>query len=150
MKYRLEILLKSQIITDHSYKVMTQTNIEITIAVLAASLLTGIFATSQMVYADDSSETEINIKESNHKSSKNIENKPRHKYRHGKSSKKYKTNAHQRHRHPAHQDQSHHIAHLRPQGHPNANLLRALGNVVSSNTVDSDHRQKQSNAGKRA
>ena len=61
MKYRLEILLKSQIITDHSYKVMTQTSIAI--AVLAASLLTGFFATSQMVYADDSSETEIDIKE---------------------------------------------------------------------------------------
>jgi hypothetical protein len=61
MKYRLEILLKSQIITDHSYKVMTQTSIAI--AVLAASLLTGVFATTQMVYGDDSSETEINIKE---------------------------------------------------------------------------------------
>jgi hypothetical protein len=61
MKYRLEILLKSQIITDHSYKVMTQTSIAI--AVLAASLLTGVFATTQMVYGDDSSETEINIEE---------------------------------------------------------------------------------------
>jgi hypothetical protein len=61
MKYRLEILLKSQIITDYIYKVMTQTSIAI--AVLAASLLTGFFATSQMVYADDSSETEIDIKE---------------------------------------------------------------------------------------
>lgn len=59
MKYRLEILLKSQIITD--YKVMTQTSIAI--AVLAASLLTGVFATTQMVYGDDSSETEINIEE---------------------------------------------------------------------------------------
>jgi uncharacterized protein YbjQ (UPF0145 family) len=63
MKYRLEILLKSQIITDYSYKVMTQTNIEIAIVVLAASLLTGVFATTQMVYGDDSSETEINIEE---------------------------------------------------------------------------------------
>ena len=54
MKYGLEILLKSQIITDHSYKVMTQTSIAI--AVLAASLLTGVFATTQMVYGDDSSE----------------------------------------------------------------------------------------------
>jgi hypothetical protein len=63
MKYRLEILLKSQIITDYSYKVMTQTNIEIAIAVLAASLLTGVFANTQMVYGDDSSETEINIEE---------------------------------------------------------------------------------------
>jgi len=63
MKYRLEILLKSQIIIDYSYKVMTQTNIEIAIAVLAASLLTGIFANTQMVYGDDSSETEINIEE---------------------------------------------------------------------------------------
>jgi hypothetical protein len=63
MKYRLEILLKSQIITGYSYKVMTQTNIEIAIAVLAASLLTGVFATTQMVYGDDSSETEINIEE---------------------------------------------------------------------------------------
>ena len=61
MKYRLEILLKSQIITDYSYKVMTQTSIAI--AVLAASLLTGVFATTQMVYGDDSSETEINIEE---------------------------------------------------------------------------------------
>jgi hypothetical protein len=61
MKYRLEILLKPQIITDYIYKVMTQTSIAI--AVLAASLLTGFFATSQMVYADDSSETEIDIKE---------------------------------------------------------------------------------------
>ena len=61
MKYRLEILLKSQIITDHSYKVMTQTSIAI--AVLAASLLTGVFATTQMLYGDDSSETEINIEE---------------------------------------------------------------------------------------
>ena len=61
MKYRLEILLKSQIITDHSYKVMTQTSIAI--AVLASSLLTGVFATTQMVYGDDSSETEINIEE---------------------------------------------------------------------------------------
>jgi hypothetical protein len=33
------------------------------IAALAASLLAGVFATSQIVYADDSSETEINIKE---------------------------------------------------------------------------------------
>jgi succinate dehydrogenase hydrophobic anchor subunit len=47
MKYRLEILLKSQIITDYIYKVMTQTSIAI--AVLAASLLTGVFATTQMV-----------------------------------------------------------------------------------------------------
>jgi hypothetical protein len=61
MKYRLEILLKSQIITDYIYKVMTQTSIAI--AVLAASLLTGVFATTQMVYGDDSSETEINIEE---------------------------------------------------------------------------------------
>ena len=61
MKYRLEILLKSQIITDYRYKVMTQTSIAI--AVLAASLLTGVFATTQMVYGDDSSETEINIEE---------------------------------------------------------------------------------------
>ena len=42
---------------------MKQKSIVIAIAVLAASLLTGIFATSQMVYADDSSETEIDIKE---------------------------------------------------------------------------------------
>ena len=42
---------------------MTQTNIEIAIAVLAASLLTGVFANTQMVYGDDSSETEIDIKE---------------------------------------------------------------------------------------
>jgi hypothetical protein len=42
---------------------MTQTNIEIAIAVLAASLLTGVFANTQMVYGDDSSETEINIEE---------------------------------------------------------------------------------------
>jgi hypothetical protein len=61
MKYRLEILLKPQIITDYIYKVMTQTSIAI--AVLAASLLTGVFATTQMVYGDDSSETEINIEE---------------------------------------------------------------------------------------
>ena len=61
MKYRLEILLKSQIITDYSYKVMTQTSIAI--AVLEASLLTGVFATTQMVYGDGSSETEINIEE---------------------------------------------------------------------------------------
>ena len=61
MKYRLEILIKSQIVTDYSYKVMTQTSIAI--AVLAASLLTGVFATTQMVYGDDSSETEINIEE---------------------------------------------------------------------------------------
>ncbi|MFZ0345953.1 MAG: hypothetical protein WAM27_10950 [Nitrososphaeraceae archaeon] len=40
---------------------MTQTSIAI--AVLAASLLTGVFATTQMVYGDDSSETEINIEE---------------------------------------------------------------------------------------
>jgi hypothetical protein len=42
---------------------MKQKSIVIAIAVLAASLLTGIFATSQMAYADDSSETEIDIKE---------------------------------------------------------------------------------------
>ncbi|MGB7558699.1 MAG: hypothetical protein WBM37_09300 [Nitrososphaeraceae archaeon] len=42
---------------------MKQKSIVIAIAVLAASLLTGLFATSQMVYADDSSETEIDIKE---------------------------------------------------------------------------------------
>jgi hypothetical protein len=42
---------------------MTQESIVVAIAALAASLLAGIFATSQMVYADDSSETEINIKE---------------------------------------------------------------------------------------
>jgi hypothetical protein len=42
---------------------MKQKSIVIAIAVLAASLLTGVFATTQMVYGDDSSETEINIKE---------------------------------------------------------------------------------------
>jgi hypothetical protein len=59
----LEILLNSQIIIDCSYKVMTQRNIVIAIAVLIANLLTGVIATSQIVYADDSSDTEINIKE---------------------------------------------------------------------------------------
>ena len=39
-------------------------SIVIAIAVLATNLLAGIFATSQqIVYADDSSETEINIEE---------------------------------------------------------------------------------------
>jgi hypothetical protein len=42
---------------------MTQERNVIAIAVLMASLLAGVFATSQIVYADDSSETEINIKE---------------------------------------------------------------------------------------
>ena len=42
---------------------MTQKSNVTAIAVLAASLLAGVFATSQIVYADDSSETEINIKE---------------------------------------------------------------------------------------
>jgi hypothetical protein len=42
---------------------MTQKSNVIAIIVLAASLLAGVFATSQIVYADDSSETEINIKE---------------------------------------------------------------------------------------
>jgi hypothetical protein len=59
----LEILLNSQIIIDCSYKVMTQKSIVIAIAVLTANLLTGVIATSQIVYADDSSDTEINIKE---------------------------------------------------------------------------------------
>jgi hypothetical protein len=59
----LEILLNSQIIIDCSYKVMTQKSIVIAIAVLTANLLTGVITTSQIVYADDSSDTEINIKE---------------------------------------------------------------------------------------
>jgi hypothetical protein len=59
----LEILLNSQIIIVCSYKVMTQKSIVIAIAVLTANLLTGVIATSQIVYADDSSDTEINIKE---------------------------------------------------------------------------------------
>jgi hypothetical protein len=59
----LEILLNSQIIIACSYKVMTQKSIVIAIAVLTANLLTGVIATSQIVYADDSSDTEINIKE---------------------------------------------------------------------------------------
>ena len=42
---------------------MKQRGIVIAIAVLATSLLAGVFATSQIVYADDSSETEINIEE---------------------------------------------------------------------------------------
>jgi len=42
---------------------MKQRSIVIAIAVLAANLLTGVFAISQLVYADDSSETEINIEE---------------------------------------------------------------------------------------
>jgi hypothetical protein len=42
---------------------MTQKSIVIAIAVLTANLLTGVIATSQIVYADDSSDTEINIKE---------------------------------------------------------------------------------------
>ena len=42
---------------------MTQKRNVIAIAVLMTSLLAGVFATSQIVYADDSSETEINIKE---------------------------------------------------------------------------------------
>lgn len=42
---------------------MTQKSIVITIAVLTANLLTGVIAASQIVYADDSSDTEINIKE---------------------------------------------------------------------------------------
>jgi hypothetical protein len=44
---------------------MTQKSIviAIAIAVLTANLLTGVIATSQIVYADDSSDTEINIKE---------------------------------------------------------------------------------------
>jgi hypothetical protein len=42
---------------------MKQKSIVIAIAVLAASLLTGVFANTQMVYGDDSSETEINIEE---------------------------------------------------------------------------------------
>jgi hypothetical protein len=37
--------------------------IAIAIAVFATFLLAGVFATSQLVYADDSSETEINIEE---------------------------------------------------------------------------------------
>jgi hypothetical protein len=59
----LEILLNSQIIIACSYKVMTQKSIVIAIAVLTANLLTGVIATSQIVYADDSSDTEINKKE---------------------------------------------------------------------------------------
>jgi hypothetical protein len=42
---------------------MKQRSIAIAIAVLATNLLAGVFATSQIVYADDSSETEINIEE---------------------------------------------------------------------------------------
>jgi hypothetical protein len=45
---------------------MKQKSIAITTAVLAATMLTVVFATAQLaqiVYADDSSETEINIKE---------------------------------------------------------------------------------------
>ena len=42
---------------------MKQRGIVIAIAVLATSLLAGVFTTSQIVYADDSSETEINIEE---------------------------------------------------------------------------------------
>jgi ABC-type transporter MlaC component len=45
---------------------MKQKSIAITTAVLAATMLTAVFATAQLaqiVYADDSSETEINIKE---------------------------------------------------------------------------------------
>jgi hypothetical protein len=45
---------------------MKQKSIAITTAVLAATMLTAVFATAQLaqiVYADDSSDTEINIKE---------------------------------------------------------------------------------------
>jgi hypothetical protein len=43
---------------------MKQRSIGIAIAVLATNLLAGVFATSQqLIYADDSSETEINIEE---------------------------------------------------------------------------------------
>jgi hypothetical protein len=42
---------------------MKQRSIVIAIAVLATNLLAGVFVTSQIVYADDSSETEINIEE---------------------------------------------------------------------------------------
>jgi hypothetical protein len=45
---------------------MKQKSIAITTAVLAATMLTAVFDTAQLaqiVYADDSSETEINIKE---------------------------------------------------------------------------------------
>jgi hypothetical protein len=42
---------------------MKQRGIVIAIAVLATNLLAGVFATSQIVFADDSSETEINIEE---------------------------------------------------------------------------------------
>jgi len=42
---------------------MTQKGKVIAIAVIAASLIVGVFATSQIAHADDSSETEINIKE---------------------------------------------------------------------------------------
>ena len=42
---------------------MKQRSIVLAIAVLATSLLAGVLATSQEVYADDSSETEINIEE---------------------------------------------------------------------------------------
>ena len=44
---------------------MKQRSIVITIAVLATNLLVGVIATSQIVYADDNSETEINIEEKN-------------------------------------------------------------------------------------
>ena len=42
---------------------MKQRSIVTAIALLATNLLAGVFATLQIVYADDSSETEINIKE---------------------------------------------------------------------------------------
>jgi hypothetical protein len=42
---------------------MKQRSIVIAIAVLVTNLLAGVFATSQLIYADDSSETEINIEE---------------------------------------------------------------------------------------
>jgi hypothetical protein len=42
---------------------MKQRSIAIAIAVLATNLLAGVFAMSQIVYADDSSETEISIEE---------------------------------------------------------------------------------------
>jgi hypothetical protein len=42
---------------------MKQRSVVIAIAVLATNLLAGVLATSQTVYADDSSETEINIRE---------------------------------------------------------------------------------------
>jgi hypothetical protein len=61
------VVANPQIITDYSYKVMKQNSIAIA-TVLAATMLTAIFATTTLAYADESeteTETEQELKQKN-------------------------------------------------------------------------------------